>query len=255
LAAGAGLLALAALCSILLFIPQMIGWRLVYGQWLLAPIALKRCWADPDFTRILLSADRGYVYWTPLTLILAVFLITMPWRAGRQEAAPISPRWRQQVILLGCVLIAQIYLLASITGDGVFLGSAFGYRHLTECTVLLAPAMAWALQSASPVGRMAWTVLFMGLCFWNELLMALYHREILPRNGGGDLSELISKAGGIARAWPRGFALFLSGPILFAACLKWRWMAENPAWSMPRRVSLAVFRLGAAFRGRRLLRG
>ena len=133
-------LSLAALGAVLAFLPQMAAWRCVYGSWLISPVPLEHHWLKPDFWGVLGSTDRSLWYWTPLTLLaLAGFL-----HLGRP--GPSSVRFPAGLLLM--VFVVQVYLLASIRGNGVRLGSAFGFRQLTETLVALAPGLALLLERA-----------------------------------------------------------------------------------------------------------
>jgi len=238
---GSGKLALAGLCSTIVFIPQMIAWKVVYGHYLVAPLALAHCWLQPDLSRILLSTDRGFFYWTPLTFLLVVAQFWFLMRKHPADSESIAGS-RQPVALLLAALALQVYLLASVTGDVVCLGSAFGYRQLTECTVMLAPPMAVLLQRGFSGHRAFWMTLCLALCAWNMNLLALYHFEILPRQGGADLSTLVAKAWRLPGAWPAGFILFLSGPAMLGMYLfnRRQELIEPIAQPMRKRLRLAA---------------
>jgi hypothetical protein len=252
--AQAGRLVLAGSAAMLVFVPQMIAWNAIYGHCLVSPLILAHSWLHPDFGRILFSSDRGYFYWTPMTIAMLGGMIAalvfkkkgiaaepaLPlsdfhqfdfaaserdefWSQRKQRASSAAARQRETLTCLLVAFAAQVYLLASVTGDGVFLGTAFGYRHLTEATVLLVPGLAWLLQSSGTRSRGVWLAMGATLCVWNVLLMAQYHREILPRQAGADLSALWESCMKLESAWPQGMLLFLAGPVLISmTLLLWR---------------------------------
>ena len=183
-------LSLAALGAVLAFLPQMAAWRCVYGSWLISPVPLEHHWLKPDFWGVLGSTDRSLWYWTPLTLLaLAGFL-----HLGRP--GPSSVRFPAGLLLM--VFVVQVYLLASIRGNGVRLGSAFGFRQLTETLVALAPGLALLLERA---GTRSFRWLAGGGCLlvaWNFVLLFQYRQGLLPRDGGAGFAQLLENAGVLA---------------------------------------------------------
>jgi len=255
-----GRLALAGGAATLVFVPQMIAWKAIYGHYLLSPLVLAHSWLHPDFERILLSTDRGYFYWTPINIMLVAGMIAallprnkslagaacskaivvafelaapardLPFEpaAPASDIAEFEIRQRETLTCLLLAFAAQVYLLASVTGDGVFLGTSFGYRHLTEATILLAPGLALLLQSGTPARQSVLLALCGMLCIWNVLLMAQYHREILPRQAGAELQALFESCLTLDRTWPQGMLLFLAGPALVCTVLLLRrWPSEE----------------------------
>jgi hypothetical protein len=219
-------LGLAGLAAFALFLPQMVAWKVVYGQWLVSPLPLGHRWLRPDLGRVLLSTDRGLFYWTPLTLVLVLGCLLALVRGAGHQGRPSRPSLRQPLLLLLVAFAVQVYFFASVTGQGVYLGSAFGYRFLTEGIVLLAPGLAWLLETAPPRRRQALIAICFTLCVFNVLLMAQYHRGILPREAGADPSTLLTNLGRLALSWPIGLLVFLVGPAMQAICL-WRAKPER----------------------------
>jgi hypothetical protein len=218
LLAGAGRLALAGCAAVVVFLPQMIAWKVVYGQWLVSPVQLAHSWLHPDFERVLLSTDRGLFYWTPLTLV-ALFgcLLALILGVGLRNRAD-----RAQLLLLLATFATQVYFLASVSGPGVFLGSAFGQRQLTEGVVLLAPGLALLFEAVPRRPAQGLFAVCLALAVWNVLLMAEYHFEILPRQAGADLATLLANLGRLLRQRHVHCLVFLAGPALLAAALLWR---------------------------------
>ena len=149
MAAGA-LLALAALAAVVVLLPQLIAWRIVYGQWLASPFPTAHNWLRPAWGQILWSQDRGLFYWTPLSLLASAgYLRLIGWSYNRSKAdAPRMPLFFA-ALLLGGAFLLQVYVLASLWGEQLYLGAAYGFRQLTESTVVLAPGLALLLSRAS----------------------------------------------------------------------------------------------------------
>src|SRR5947209_16073937 len=151
--------AVFAVGALLAFLPQMIAWRVVYGGWLADPIPVSRNWFQPALSEVLLSQNRGLFYWTPLALVaLLGFASVFGWEASRRLLHRERQR-EQQIVLLVAAFALQVYALASLWGTGVYLGVAYGFRHLTESTVLLAPGLALLLSRLSGPARLTLRVL------------------------------------------------------------------------------------------------
>jgi hypothetical protein len=156
------------------FLPQMIAWRVVYGDWLVTPMTVAHHWLRPALGQVLLAHDRGFFYWTPLSLLACFGYL-------RQR----DP----SLILLAVAFMGQVYAVASVHGEGVYLGVAFGFRQLTEAIVLLAPGLALLLKSR----RVALLACLFAL--WNLLLVAQYRYGLLPAGAGADPATLLASAG------------------------------------------------------------
>jgi hypothetical protein len=231
--ARVGCIALAAGAALIMFIPQMVAWRAVYGSWLVSPMPLNHNWWRPHLARVLIESDRSLFYWTPLTLLPVLGYVLCLGPIGRFLAARSIPR--EPLALLFMAFVTQVYLLASITGSGVYLGSAFGFRQLTEAVVLLAPGLALLLEVTPPRSRRWLIAGCLLVSAWNVLVMAQYHKELLPRAAGASPSMLVMNVASLVGAWPGGtvlFLLFLTGPALLAVTLLWHrasWESETRA--------------------------
>ncbi len=166
------------------FLPQMLTWRIVYGNWIeWNPYAYSDAghfvWGRLLILRVLFSTDRGLLLWSPILVFAVLGLI------------PLYRRDRRLAIFLGWSLASQIFLVSmwsSPTG-----ASAFGARLLLNNTptfVLgLAAFMDW-------LGRRGWKARTLAVCtlffvVWNFLLIAQYATESIPRTGEFPLRDLI----------------------------------------------------------------
>lgn len=167
---------LAAIGSVIGFIPQMVAWSVVYGQPLLNPHHTKPDWTAPEFWRVLASPDRSLFYWTPAALFGAIGLFA--------ASRPQRPGSAQSRFLLTAVAI-QIYMIAAaITDPSIHLGYSFGFRFLTETCVVLVVGVAVLLRWAAR----RWPVLLASVCgvavSWNLLLVEVYNRCVLGVEDG-----------------------------------------------------------------------
>jgi hypothetical protein len=203
-------LALAGLGAAAAFLPQLVAWRAVYGDWLPAPVATAHNWFRPAWWRVLLSSDRGLFYWTPLTVLaLAGFA---RWRRTGADAARGEP-----LVLLLAAFVLQAYVVASLWGAEVQLGVSFGLRHLTESAVALGPGLALLLGRA---GRAQFRLLCgLGclLVLWNLLLICQYRYGLVPADAGASAGHLLANA---ARLVVRK-KLLVAGQALLGPALLW----------------------------------
>jgi hypothetical protein len=194
-------LALAALAGAVVFFPQMYAWHCVYGQWLGSPMKLAHNWLHPNLWQVLASQDRSLFYWTPLTLLAAVgFLWAFRSRHGSLEK--LSGPGKAPLVLLAGAILVQVYALASIQGDGVYLGSAYGFRQLTEMVVALAPGLALLLERATPRVYRWLGALGCALLLWNLVLICQHRQLLLSAESGASLEQLLRNIGVLARRKP-----------------------------------------------------
>jgi hypothetical protein len=97
-------------------------------------------------------------------------------------------------ILLAGAFLLQVYVLASLWGVELYLGSAFGLRQLTESTVALAPGLALLLGRASRRSFRLFSILSAILVFWNLLLVCQYRYGLVPADAGADPATLFHNA-------------------------------------------------------------
>jgi hypothetical protein len=178
-----GRLALAGAGGWLAFLPQMLAWRCLFGHWLVQPFPTAHNWYQPSFWQVLLSQERGLFFWTPIALLGCLGLVG--WFKHR--------RWHPNAALLAAAFLLQVYVVASLWGQEVYLGAAFGFRHLTECLVLLAPGLAFLLSRGSPGRIRAFTMVGGVLVLWNLLLLAQYRYGYIPADRGADLPTLLAQ--------------------------------------------------------------
>jgi hypothetical protein len=189
-------LALAALGAFLGCLPQMVGWRVVYGHWVAYPIPVTPHWLAPSWADLLVSRNRSLFYWTPLTLLACVGY-PVYWLWGRRPGAttpavpPPGGDHTPLVLLVGSFLV-QLYVLACLWGPTVYLGpGAFGLRQLTESLVLLAPGLALLLELAPPRRYGLLCAAASVLVLWNFALIWEKRAGLLTGYYQADFSTLV----------------------------------------------------------------
>jgi hypothetical protein len=213
-------LVVAGLGSVIAFSPQLLTWRIVYGSWTAMPLTTAHNWMSPSWQAVLISSDRGFFNWTPLTLVALSGFICL---ANRKAGLPLRDRLQARSASEGMapprslsgfgfphverdpiptaatkILLAafalQVYVVASLWGEEVYLGVSFGFRHLTESVVALAPGVALLLARISR----RWFRMVGGfgclLVFWNLLLIAQYRYGLVPAAGGAELGDVFVNA-------------------------------------------------------------
>jgi hypothetical protein len=180
-------LVLASLGAVAAFLPQLVAWKCVYGHWLASPFPVAHNWTDPNVSALLWGWDRGLFYWTPAVLLAlagyGVLIIGLP---DRQD------RWAGLMLLAAWLL--HVYVLASLWGNQLYLGVAFGFRHLTESVILMAPGLA--LLFCRMPARWLTGIVVIGavLVFWNLLLIAQFRQRLVPPDAGASPWLLLDNA-------------------------------------------------------------
>jgi hypothetical protein len=194
---------LAAAAAFLVFTPQLVSWRLVYGKWWAMPHRLAHHWLTPAFSEVFISRDRSLFFWTPIVMVLCTATLYYCVRRARQvgtdgtDDRP-APR-RGPIVLLAIAFALQAYFVGSVWGSGVYLGASYGFRLLTEALVALAPGLALLLSEASRARARLITIGCCLLVVWNLLLIRQYQRALIPHEAGASLSVLLSNVPKVVR--------------------------------------------------------
>jgi Dolichyl-phosphate-mannose-protein mannosyltransferase len=236
-------LALAGLAAAVALSPQFIAWRIVYGHWLASPFPTAHNWEHPAWGQILWAQDRGFFYWTPLTLLaVAGYFTSLGWFPRRRESVvdrspdrATEEGCRRDGLAFGChgfgtpnpcrgselntgseyrtcgtgtrklccdvplvlaptllvvAFLLQVYVLASLWGVELYLGSAYGLRQLTESTVALAPGLALLLARAPRRSFRVISIVSATLVLWNLILVSQYRYSLVPADAGADPATL-----------------------------------------------------------------
>jgi len=167
----------------LVYSPQTIVWRIVFGHWIeLNPYAggagVSFDWLHPHVLGVLFSTDHGLFTWTPLMTPAVLGWLSL-WRKDRRLT-----------LLLVLNFVLQLYVIASWND---WSGSAaFGQRFFTNMVPAFAlglAALLTTLQRRIPLRWLATACAF--FVVWNGLLIARYALEDIPRCGPVPLGELI----------------------------------------------------------------
>lgn len=217
----------------LLFLPQAIVWKSVFGQWLTIPQGTSFVDSELRIEGVLFSPRHGLFAWSPLLyLALPGFLI---W--ARREP------W----ICMGACLT----ILATVrTNAGLadwFGGSAFGGRRfdltLPFFGLALALAVDWMARCVRRRPQVAVAVLIGAFVAWNSFFAAAYFRGAFPNAGP---VPFVDQATGVANQ----FDAALGSPWSLPASL-FRRVTEGASLStfesryLEHRVSSLTIRMGS----------
>jgi hypothetical protein len=130
----------AAVAAAVVFSPQMIVWRALYGR----PLALPQGpefmrWTDPALISMLFSDWHGLFTWTPIVAVSIVGFF---------------PLWRRDRVTAAAVL--SFFLLSWYVNAAVadwWAGEAFGARRFVSCFPVFAIALAALIDRWAPSAR------------------------------------------------------------------------------------------------------
>jgi len=147
-------------------IPQMIVWKILYGNWLLYSYSGESFRTlTPHLLDSLFSAYHGLISWTPVVAFalagLLVFCSDQPKIGG----------------IFVVTFVLQWYLNASWCGWSF--GVSFGNRAYIGCSFLFAIGLAALLTQLKQWTRSIWVMCSILIC-WNLLFSAQYALGMLP---------------------------------------------------------------------------
>src|SRR5262249_19526674 len=124
---------------LILFMPQMIVWKQLYGDWVTVPMGKNSMrWFSPALLPVLFSARNGLFSWTPLVAVSLLGLAAL----YRQE--------QRLAVGLIITLLAQWWVNASVVDW--WGGSAFGSRRFVDSSVIFVLGLAGLLHRMQQSG-------------------------------------------------------------------------------------------------------
>ena len=193
-------LVLGALGFFLVFSPQLLYWKLIYGCFLLVPqgggyVDL----GSPRIEEVLFSSRHGLLSWAPVLWLALAGL----------------PRFVRRAPVLGGALVVST-LLALYVNASVFdwwAGASFGSRRfdgaLPFFALGLAASIEWLVPRVERRPLAAVSLLLAPFALWNFLLMGVYFGGAIPPDGpasfrqaAADGAELLYRRTGYPFSWP-----------------------------------------------------
>jgi hypothetical protein len=151
-------MAISAIASVVLFLPQMIGWYILYGSPLTIPQGGGFMnWTEPHIINTLFASGHGLITWTPLCALAIVGLFLLPKDNRLVFAAMLT------------AFLLQLYVV-SVAGE---VGWSFGMRRMVSTTPLLAIGFALLLTRIPIKLRYAAPVVTLFI-LWNTLFIMQY---------------------------------------------------------------------------------
>jgi hypothetical protein len=151
-------LAACGAATVVVFFPQMYGWKLVYGSYLTIPQGGGFMdWGHPHLLALLFSRSYGLITWTPLALFGVVGLFLWP----REN--------RLAYVALAAAFVVQLYVQA-VAGN---VGWSYGMRRMDNCQPLFAVGYALMLSRLTLKPRYA-TAAVGAFVVWNFLFVLQY---------------------------------------------------------------------------------
>lgn len=222
-------LASTGLAALIVFSPHFLAKQIVYGHPFGGLHHVGHNWFAPSLWTVLFTADRGLFYWNPITIPALASLIYA------------SFRFRDPPLMILTVgVLMQIYLVAALLGQDVFLGLSFGFRMLTETCALMAPGLAVLLDRAT--ARTAkWLMIAGGvLVGWNLLLLGVYRHDLGGTVAGAGPVELWEMVGQYFMARPLKALAMVAAAGWLIYYLVDAFRSDRPKFRRSPRCSLAV---------------
>lgn len=174
-------------------LPQLLAWKAIFGQYLLADPPHGRDFLRLDHPYLLqtfFSSRHGLLYWTPVLwaglLGLAAYL--------RRD------RWGALLLLLPVAVMSYVN---ACSGDW-WAGGSFSNRRFDSTLPMLAVglgfAMSWTLATARRRPDLMLTGFAAILVLWNALLMAQYRQVLLPLDDTTSFARVAENSAAIVQA-------------------------------------------------------
>jgi hypothetical protein len=164
----------AACCTVLIFVPQIIAWQQIYGTWLALPYLSDHdpafTWLSPHIAGVLVSPFRGLFIWHPVYLLATIGLLVL------------ARRDRSMALWLALLLALNIYIVASWWAW--WQGDAFGGRMFLNAMWIwvlgLAGLLEWLREHIRPSLYRPLLAVALLLVVWNGLALAQYRLGLVP---------------------------------------------------------------------------
>ncbi|HEY3119782.1 MAG TPA: hypothetical protein VGL15_04100, partial [Vicinamibacteria bacterium] len=194
---------LAAGAALLVFLPQLVVWKVLFGSALAAPSRQHGMdWTSPHLLDVLISADRGFFSWTPV-MILGLFGLL--WLAPRRPAF---------VIAALAVFASSVWINGGVKDWAG--ADAYGGRRFDLVVPLFAVGIAAAADAMTGlVARRPWLPVAVALLFaaaWNVGLMRLYRIRVISE--AAPLESVAARQVHQLRRFSEAALLRLGGPRL-----------------------------------------
>ena len=164
----------ACLASLVVFAPQMIVWRLMWGKWF--HVSMNNSsegfdWLHPVLIKTLFSTRHGLFYWSPIMLAGLIGLI---WFA-RSHREGITLR----LSLIQLLVIYYFYASWRIW----WMGYSFGARQYIPFATLFCIGIAAIMERSSQRRRIV-AIAALAFILWNLIMLWLFLNGHIPNSDG-----------------------------------------------------------------------
>jgi hypothetical protein len=183
------------------FWPQLVQWKSVYGAWLAMPRGATVLEFPPQHVmHALVSTQHGWFVWTPAA---ALGLAGLIWSCRMSRVAP---------ALLAAV-VCEVWLVGALqeNWDGHV---AFGMRYLTSTCSLLGLGLALAMARVAPRVRLATLALASACAAFTLVFGVQYRLDLLPKRDRLTVDELVADKLHLRRAVRRSRAVMEAKQLL-----------------------------------------
>jgi hypothetical protein len=159
---------LSGIAFLVVFSPQMIVWKVLYGGFVTVPQGSGFLgWFKPALFDTLFSTRHGLISWTPVILPAIIGLFMFPTEKRR----------------LGYLLVVPLVLQLYVNSVVVHVGWSFGMRRFMNCSAIFALGLAAFLTKAKERVPFRYLVMIAVLpIVWNELFLIQYYAGTIPRD-------------------------------------------------------------------------
>jgi hypothetical protein len=173
-------LAVCAGATVAVFLPQLIGWKILYGSFLTIPQGSDFIqWGRPRMVDLLFSTRYGLVTWTPWCALGLIGLFS-------------GPKTLQRPVFLSLSIALLIHMYVGACAGNM--GWSFGMRRMVGCMPILATGFAAAaMRLNTPWRRKAALTIVLTLACWNFLFVVQYGGFLDPFYAHRALGELASE--------------------------------------------------------------
>lgn len=193
-------LACGAVAFLIVFSPQLLYWKLLYGSFLLVPQGGGYIdWTSPEIEGLVFSSRHGLLSWAP---VLYLALAGIPGFVRREP-----------VLGWGLVLSGAAVVWVNGSVYDWWAGASFGSRRfdgaLPAFTLGLAVFLQWLAPKIAARPLFALGVGLLPFVLWNVVLMGVYFTGAIPPDGPasfrravGDGADLLYPRFGYPFSWP-----------------------------------------------------
>ena len=197
-------LSLAALTALAVFLPQIVFWRLIYGEYFLVPQGGGYLlWSAPGLEAVLFSSRHGLLSWSPVLWLGLAGLFFLLRKTPLAAASLLS------------ALAVTTYINAAVFDW--WAGASFGARRFDGALAAFGIGLGAAIERLVPwVRKHGLLVVSLALApflLWNMGLMELYSRGTMALDGAvsfrqaaNDSLELAYRRTGYPFSWPGALA-------------------------------------------------